>query len=273
MAENLGEFLSGDRIDNSPYELFMRDDTTCNILCQQHYGKRDVEAFKTAIDEGYHHNWIIDNLPAAAIVAEDGYVETSYSKGFPVGYKVPKGVDASTEATPLYSGGGTGGVMADMDATAEYYLFNHVELIIKYHELGPDANRVVGFYVEPRSVKHLFANGEHWYPDAADDYMPYLTTCEKYAEDPIDAAAEDNAEWSEMYGGPSAKSYGVNGLVEPMKVSRCSPNRYHHHHHHDHYHPLTDPPPPPHPLDSCSQSFSFSLDHHHHHPNKTPPTA
>ena len=34
-AENLGEFLSGDRIDNSPYELFMRDDTTCNILCQE----------------------------------------------------------------------------------------------------------------------------------------------------------------------------------------------------------------------------------------------
>lgn len=57
-AENLGEFLSGDRIDSSPYELFMRDDSTCNILCQQAYNKKDVEAFKNAIDEGYHHNWV-----------------------------------------------------------------------------------------------------------------------------------------------------------------------------------------------------------------------
>ena len=50
--------------------------------------------------------------------------------------------------------------------------------------------RQVGFYVEPRSVRHYFANGEHWNPNSADDYMPYLTTCEKYAEDPIDAAAQ-----------------------------------------------------------------------------------
>jgi len=57
-AENLGEFLTGDRIDNSPYMLYMRDDTTCNILCQQVYGKKDVEVIEAAIDENYHHNWV-----------------------------------------------------------------------------------------------------------------------------------------------------------------------------------------------------------------------
>ena len=66
--ENLGEFLSGDRIDNSPYELFMREDSQCNILCQKTYKAEDAEAFMAAIDEEYHHNWIIDNLPAASIV-------------------------------------------------------------------------------------------------------------------------------------------------------------------------------------------------------------
>jgi hypothetical protein len=35
--------------------------------------------------------------------------------------------------------------------------------------------------------------------------MPYLTTCEKYAEDPIDAAAQDNAEWEELYGSGKKK--------------------------------------------------------------------
>jgi transmembrane 9 superfamily protein 2/4 len=62
-AENLGEFLTGDRIDNSPYQLYMRDDSYCNILCQKKYNKKDVETFKKAVTEEYHHNWIIDNLP------------------------------------------------------------------------------------------------------------------------------------------------------------------------------------------------------------------
>lgn len=52
---------------------------------------------------------------------------------------------------------------------------------------------------QPRSVRHFFANGEHWNPNSADDYMPYLTTCEKYAENPIVDAAKDNAEWSGMF--------------------------------------------------------------------------
>ena len=69
--------------------------------------------------------------------------------------------------------------MAMMDEVADYFLYNHVEIIVKYHELGPDSNRVVGVFVEPRSVRHLFANGEHWTPNTADDYMPFLTTCEK----------------------------------------------------------------------------------------------
>ena len=151
-AENLGEFLSGDRIDNSPYQLFMRDDTTCNILCQQVYGKKDVDAFKAAIDEQYHHNWIIDNLPAASIVESSGFVETSYSKGFPVGFKAPANmpeqlVQHLDSKAVFHPNSGhalaQGGFMKGMDETADYYLYNHVELIIKYHELSPDANRVV----------------------------------------------------------------------------------------------------------------------------------
>ena len=126
-AENLGEFLTGDRIDNSPYQLYMRDDSYCNLLCQQKYNKKDVDVFKKAIAEEYHHNWIIDNLPAASVIDTEEYITTSYSRGFPVGYT---------------------------DATKGHYLYNHVNIIIKYHELSPDENRVVGFYVEPFSVKH-----------------------------------------------------------------------------------------------------------------------
>ena len=48
----------------------MRDDSYCNVLCQTHYSKDEVETFKKSINEGYHHNWIIDNLPAARYLLE-----------------------------------------------------------------------------------------------------------------------------------------------------------------------------------------------------------
>lgn len=32
-AENLGEFLTGDRIENSPYELSMKKEEYCRVVC------------------------------------------------------------------------------------------------------------------------------------------------------------------------------------------------------------------------------------------------
>jgi hypothetical protein len=186
-AENLGEFLTGDRIDNSPYQLLMRDDTTCNVLCQKTLTQRDVEAFQNAIDEEYHHNWIVDNLPAAGIskAGESGALKTQYVKGFPIGYV------AEDENIMGYSA-------AAAHIKPKHYLYNHMELIVQYHQVkegfeGADSNRVVGFLVQPRSVKHMFASGESW-SGKKDDFMPYLTTCEKYADDPLEAAAQ----WNKM---------------------------------------------------------------------------
>jgi hypothetical protein len=50
-------------------------------------------------------------------------VEASYSKGFPVGYKVAAGPEFAME--------GDGRVKVDIDQRADYFLYNHVELIIK----------------------------------------------------------------------------------------------------------------------------------------------
>jgi len=55
--------------------------------------------------------------------------------------------------------------------------YNHVNIIVKYHELGPDENRVVGFYVEPFSVQHQFMNGQSW--SGSFDAIPPLATCDK----------------------------------------------------------------------------------------------
>ena len=146
-TENLGEFLSGDLIENSPYHLFMEQDQFCKVLCQVDLTKSDVAALKTIIREEYHHNWIIDNLPAASIVDSEQYIITAYAGGFPVGYQ-------------------------DHKAS---YLFNHVNIIVEYHPLD-DGSRVVGFYVEPFTVKHKFANDAKW--DGSGEAPP-LSTCDK----------------------------------------------------------------------------------------------
>ena len=86
---------------------------------------------KAQVKEEYHNNWIIDDLPAASIMDSEQYITTAYAGGFPVGYQ--------EERTP--------------------YIFNHVNIIVEYHPLE-DGSRVVGFYVEPFSVKHKFVNNQ-----------------------------------------------------------------------------------------------------------------
>ena len=148
-TENLGEFLSGDRIENSPYQLFMEQDQFCKILCQVTLKAHEVAALKAIVKEEYHHNWIIDNLPAALIVKSEQYITTTYAGGFPVGFYEKH----------------------------KAYLFNHVNIIVEYHPLD-DGSRVVGFYVEPFTVKHKFANGQKWDGDDV-AAAPPLETCDK----------------------------------------------------------------------------------------------
>eukprot|EP01038_Epipyxis_sp_PR26KG_P012781 gene12781-17137_t len=126
-SENLGEFLRGDRIENSAYEISMRTDEYCRVLCQVDLKTKDVNDFKKAIKSQYHHNWIVDNLPAASILDSDQFVKTQYV-GYPIGY-----VDG-----------------------ASTFIYNHVNIILEYHTVEQDGHRIVGFYVEPLSIKHTF---------------------------------------------------------------------------------------------------------------------
>jgi transmembrane 9 superfamily protein 2/4 len=111
-SENLGEFLDGDRIENSAYEISMLEDENCRVLCQVSLTVENVNAFKNAIRNKYHHNWIIDNLPAASIVDAEESVSTQFV-GFPVGYQ---------EGTV-------------------YYLYNHVNIILEYHTVESNGHR------------------------------------------------------------------------------------------------------------------------------------
>lgn len=144
-SENLGEFLRGDRIENSAYDISMLDEDFCHVLCQVNLKTKDVNDFKRAIKDQYHHNWIIDNLPAASILDTDSFSTTQYV-GYPIGYI--EGVN--------------------------YFIYNHVNIILDYHPVESEGNRIVGFYVEPLSINHKWTKGGQW---DGKEPAPSLATC------------------------------------------------------------------------------------------------
>lgn len=90
----------------------MKEDDYCHVLCQVSLKTKDVADFKRAIKDQYHHNWIVDNLPAASILDNDQYSTTQYV-GYPIGY---------------------------VDGTS-YYLYNHVNIILEYYPLETEGSR------------------------------------------------------------------------------------------------------------------------------------
>lgn len=135
--ENLGELLSGDRIESSPYLLYMKTPMYCEHLCVANLGRAEQSTvqpnkFVKAIRKEYHSNWIVDNLPAASkLETEDQYV-TRFWQGFPIGY-----VDKEDKKA---------------------YVNNHVNIEIMYHPVENEVGkyRVVRFVVEPFSIAHDF---------------------------------------------------------------------------------------------------------------------
>lgn len=90
----------------------MHTEEFCRVLCQVDLKTKDVADFKQAIDRQYHHNWIIDNLPAASILDTDQFVTTQYV-GYPIGYVEGKNT----------------------------YVYNHVNIILEYHSVEGEGDR------------------------------------------------------------------------------------------------------------------------------------
>ena len=153
-SENLGEFLTGNKIQSSPYVINMMNPVHCAKVCQVELSKMDAAKLQMHIHQSYHNNWIIDNLPSAAIgLAANGKKQTHYAGGFPIGFK-----DSNTD---------------------NIYLYNHVNIILDYHQPDPASEtfRVVGFAVEPLSVKHEFQGGFDWDGETPEGFNMGLSTC------------------------------------------------------------------------------------------------
>jgi transmembrane 9 superfamily protein 2/4 len=151
-SENLGEFLTGNKIQNSPYTINMLKEMYCQKLCQIILDKADAARLRLHIKYDYHNNWIIDNLPSAAIMTlQNGEHRKRYAGGFPIGF---------------------------MDADKKQpYIYNHVNIHIDYHPMGNEGYRVVGFAVEPFSVHHKFEGDYDWDGESLEGMNKPLSTC------------------------------------------------------------------------------------------------
>ncbi|KAG0486836.1 hypothetical protein HPP92_008931 [Vanilla planifolia] len=154
-AENLGEVLRGDRIENSLYIFKMMIDEACTVICRHNFTADGVKNFKEKIDDEYRVNVILDNLPVAVSKQRrDGSQSPSYEHGFRVGYK-----DIQVAGTK----------------DEKYYINNHLSFTVKYHkDTESEDARIVGFEVTPSSVHHEYND---W-----DEKNPRLLTCNAKAK-------------------------------------------------------------------------------------------
>lgn len=157
-AENLGEVLRGDRIENSLYGFRMRENELCKLVCRiEKLFVEDVRKFKEKIDDEYRVNMILDNLPVA--IKRERYDGSAnvyvYDEGFPVGYK-SKSSDTGKED--------------------KYFIYNHLSFEVLFH-LDPETatSRIVGFEVIPYSIHHEYKGP--W-----DAKKPNFKTCNQKAK-------------------------------------------------------------------------------------------
>ncbi|XLR14481.1 hypothetical protein S83_042419 [Arachis hypogaea] len=149
-AENLGELLMGDQIDNSPYRFQMNVNETIYLCTTTPLNEHEVKLLKQRTRDLYQVNMILDNLPVMRFAVQNG-VKIQWT-GFPVGYTPPGSNDD--------------------------YIINHLKFTILVHEYeGSNAEiigtgeeglgvisesekkkasgyEIVGFQVSPCSIKY-----------------------------------------------------------------------------------------------------------------------
>lgn len=133
-SESLGSILFGDRIFDSPFELFMLKNETCKRLCDSTYTPRDATFVERRMMQDYNHNWLIDGLPAAYELTDPDSDTEFYSAGFP---------------------------LASFDNNnGEFGLNNHFDITVEYHTTRQGKYRVVGVIVDAQSRNNHFDNEE-----------------------------------------------------------------------------------------------------------------
>lgn len=158
-SENLGEFLTGNKIQSSAYEIRMLEEVTCQKVCQIELDKKGANRLQKHIMLGYRNNWIVDNLPSANIGMINGELKRHYAGGFPIGF-----IEGEMQKKKK-------------DKMPDAFVYNHVNIVLDYHT-QEEGYRVVGFAVEALSIKHEFEEKDYvWKIDSEDGMTKPLKSC------------------------------------------------------------------------------------------------
>ncbi|MBA0617836.1 hypothetical protein Godav_027253 [Gossypium davidsonii] len=115
-AENLGELLMGDQIDNSPYRFRMNVNESLYLCTTSPLNEHEVKLLKQRTRDLYQVNMILDNLPVMRIAKQNG-VNIQWT-GFPVGYSPPNSNDD--------------------------YIINHLKFKVLVHEYEGSGVEIIG---------------------------------------------------------------------------------------------------------------------------------
>ena len=132
LQENFGEVLIGDSIENSPYKFRMLIPQKAVKVCDSApLTEADVEHFKMRIDDHYHINLNLDNLPVTQFKLEDN--PGDILQGFPIGYS----------------------------QNGQYYLYNHIVFKVFYHEYKETPAALAGMTMGDSALDVIPEDGEY----------------------------------------------------------------------------------------------------------------
>jgi len=159
--ENLGQVVFGERIRPSRYKIAFGENTEkCQVVCSKEYKAENPEdqkklaLLKKGMFMNYQHHWIVDNMPVTwCYPVENG--QHYCSTGFPMGCYVDKKGNPKDACV----------ISRDYSAPDSYYIFNHVDIVISYHDghnedwgkylnQGEEGGRIVAVKITPRSIAH-----------------------------------------------------------------------------------------------------------------------
>lgn len=115
-AENLGELLMGDQIDNSPYRFRMNVNESIFLCITSPLSEQQVKLLKQRTRDLYQVNMMLDNLPAMRYATQNG-VKIQWT-GFPIGYSPPNSNDD--------------------------YIINHLKFRVLIHEYEGNTVEIIG---------------------------------------------------------------------------------------------------------------------------------
>lgn len=133
---SLSEIINGDRYWQSDYKLIFNKDEPCMRICDRIIHSKNIENTKKIIQNDYIANWVIDGIPASTtFVTDDGISSPKkyYIPGFSLGY----------------------------EENGDYYLNNHLMMVIRFHKEFENPNRysIVGVEIYPKSVSDYHCPG------------------------------------------------------------------------------------------------------------------